>query len=109
SGKVAGATDASEGEEAPALSTAAGGAAHSEKDAGSAATLDLTATAQGAIIKVNEARKSMGLPEYGGPDGELSIAEFIQKHSTVISDAADAEDGSASDTEGAKSAKEKDS
>lgn len=66
---------------------------------GAGAEVNLTPSAQGAIIKVDEARASIGLPpltkEDGSPDpdGQLSIAEFQSKHATMISDASKAEKG----------------
>jgi phage gp29-like protein len=52
----------------------------------------LTATAQGAIITVNEARAAQGLPPLA-TDGELTIAEFQAKHAAVIGQAVNAEAG----------------
>jgi len=42
---------------------------------------------------VNEARASMGLGPWQDSDGDLSISEFMAKHSTTIADAAKAADG----------------
>lgn len=61
--------------------------------------LDLTPSAQGAIVKVNEARAKLGYPPLttaGGaldPDGNLTIAEFTAKRSAVVAEAAKAESG----------------
>ena len=55
--------------------------------------VDLTATAQSAVIRVDEARAKLGLPAWGGTDGQLSVAEFMAKHSGTIAKATDAEDG----------------
>lgn len=59
------------------------------------ASIDLTATAQAAVITVNEARAQMKLPPWPDADGQLSVSEFMAKHSTTISKATDAEDGAA--------------
>ena len=41
------------------------------------AAVDLTATAQAAVIRVNEARKQMGLPPFPDEIGNLSISEYM--------------------------------
>lgn len=43
------------------------------------ARLDLTATAQAAVVKVNEAREQMGLPPFPDDVGNMSIAEYMAK------------------------------
>jgi hypothetical protein len=70
-------------------------------------TVDLTATAQSAVIRVDEARAKLGLPAWGGADGQLSVAEFMAKHSGTIAKATDAEDGDADNkkTDGREPAK----
>lgn len=60
--------------------------------------IDLTPSDLATIVTVNEARRSQGLPPLDGEDGDLTIAEFKAKHSAVIAEAADAEEGDASDT-----------
>lgn len=67
--------------------------------------MDLTPSAQGAIIKVNEARATLNLPPLDGPDGELTINEFIAKHDSVTAEAAAATDGTASADKSAPPAK----
>lgn len=57
--------------------------------------VDLTATAQAAVITVDEARAAMGLGPLGGDEGGLSVAEFMARHKTAIADAATAEQGGA--------------
>lgn len=42
-------------------------------------SVDLTATAQGAVVKVNEARHILGLPSAFGADGDLAINAFMNK------------------------------
>jgi phage-related protein (TIGR01555 family) len=59
----------------------------------SEAKIVITPSMQGGIVKVNEARAKMGLPNWEGPDGELSINEFMVKHSGVVAQAANAEKG----------------
>lgn len=61
--------------------------------ASSEAKIVITPSMQGGIVKVNEARAKMGLPNWEGPDGELSINEFMTKHSGVAAQAANAEKG----------------
>jgi hypothetical protein len=53
----------------------------------------ITPSMQGGIVKVNEARAKMGLPPWEGPDGDLSINEFMAKHSGAAAQAANAEKG----------------
>lgn len=99
SGAVVSAVEASDGVVAPNPNAPSGGAAPESADASGSekaahpTALDLTSTAQGAVITVNEARASMKLGPWPGEDGDLSVAEFMAKHSTVISDAASAEQG----------------
>lgn len=57
------------------------------------AKIVITPSMQGGIVKVNEARAKMGLPNWEGPDGELSINEFMAKHSGAAAQAANAEKG----------------
>lgn len=57
--------------------------------------IQLTPSALGIIIKVNEAREDLGRGPIDG--GELTIAEYKAKHSQVVSEAAKAEDGQAQD------------
>lgn len=61
--------------------------------------LELTATDLATIVTVNEARKAKGLAPLE-EDGDLTIAEFKAKHSTVVADAAAAEQGKDSRDEG---------
>lgn len=69
--------------------------------------IELTATAQGAIVKVNEARASIGLGPLllptGQPDidGELTIAAYSVKHSAVIAGATQTEEGTPVEAQGA--------
>lgn len=60
-------------------------------DAG--AKLSLPPQMVAGITKVNEARAKMGYPEWGGPDGDLSVNEFMAKHSGVAAQAANAQKG----------------
>lgn len=53
----------------------------------------ITPSMQGGIVKVNEARAKMGLPAWEGEDGNLSINEFMAKHSGAAAQAANAEKG----------------
>lgn len=62
------------------------GAAH-----GGGPDLTLTPSDQAAIVTVNEARASEGLPPIAG--GELTIAEYKAKHASIIATAAAADDG----------------
>lgn len=61
--------------------------------------LVLTPTAVSAIVKVNEARKKLGLEELTGdggnpdPDGHLTIAEFQAKNADTLAAAVNAEAG----------------
>lgn len=70
-----------------------------EVDATPGAGIELTPSAIGAIVTVNEARASVGmgpllLPSGSpDPDGDLTVAEFEQKHGEVLADAAKAESG----------------
>lgn len=57
------------------------------------ATVELTPTAVASIVTVNEARRSVGLPPMDGPDGELTIAEYQEKHAETVAAAANAESG----------------
>jgi phage gp29-like protein len=89
--KAAAAAPAKPGDPMPVSGAPDGGAAEPN--------INLTPSAQGAIIKVNEARGSIGLPPLTtaegapDPDGELSIADYQAKHASVIADAAKAEKG----------------
>jgi hypothetical protein len=87
--------------------TLALGAGNASQDAVAGGTVDLTATAQSAVIRVDEARAKLGLPAWGGADGQLSVAEFMAKHSGTIAKATDAEDGDADNkkTDGREPAK----
>jgi hypothetical protein len=55
--------------------------------------ITLTPTMQGAIVTVNQALAQLGLPEWPGGDGALTIAEFTAKHAGVIAKATNAEAG----------------
>jgi len=55
--------------------------------------LVLTPTAQGSIVKVNQALAKMGFPAWPDSDGELTIAEFQAKHAEVVAEAVNAEAG----------------
>ena len=57
----------------------------------------LTATAQGSIITVNEARAAQGLPALAA-DGNLTIAEYQAKHAAVITQAVNAEAGTSAES-----------
>ena len=54
--------------------------------------IELTSTDLGAIITVNEARASKGLPPLD-KDGDITIAEYKAKHSGVVAQTDAAEDG----------------
>ncbi len=58
-----------------------------------AQVLKLTASDLAAIVTVNEARASVGLPPLPGTDGNLTMPEFKAKHSGSIAVAAQAEKG----------------
>ena len=66
--------------------------------------LEVTPSAQGSIVKVNEARAQLGLgpltrPDGSiDPDGELTIAAFQAKNAAIVGGAARAEQGSVSVT-----------
>lgn len=63
------------------------------------ATLELTPTMQGAIVKVNQALAHISLPPLTlpdgtrDPDGEMTIAEYLAKHSAVVAAGSNAEEG----------------
>lgn len=57
------------------------------------ATLVLAPTDIASIVKVREARASVGLPTLGTPDDELTIPEFKAKYAEVVAVAANAEAG----------------
>jgi hypothetical protein len=52
----------------------------------------ITPSAAAAVTKVNEVRAQQGMPPLDA-DGDLTVAEYQAKHSTVISQAANAEAG----------------
>jgi len=54
----------------------------------------ITPSAAAAVTKVNEVRAQQGMPPLA-VDGELTVAEDQAKHSTIISEAANAEAGAA--------------
>lgn len=56
--------------------------------------IELTPSDVAAIVTVDEARGSLALDGFG-KDGDLTVAEFKAKHSSVIADAAAASDGEA--------------
>lgn len=56
--------------------------------------VQLTPSAESAIITVNEARAAKGLPPWPGADGHLTVAEFTAKRAPVVAAAANAEAGS---------------
>lgn len=90
SGAVAGAVDAAKGIEGPQQG-AGSGSEQAGSTAPGAGSVDLTATAQAAIITVNEARKGLGFGPIEG--GDAFIVEHIAKYSGAVSEAAHAEDG----------------
>lgn len=57
--------------------------------------LQLTPTVMGGIVKVNQALAKMGLPAWNNPpsDGELTINEFMAKHSGEAAQVANLEKG----------------
>ncbi len=55
--------------------------------------IPLTSTDAGAVVTVNEARESMGLPAFLGPEGKMTLLEFKAKNVAVITDVAAAEAG----------------
>lgn len=57
--------------------------------------IELTPTAIAAIVTVNEARASQGLPPLPGEDGLLTVAEFTAKHAQTVSVGAAATEGDA--------------
>lgn len=86
SGGVVSAVNASEGvilpqPNAPGTqpSTGPDGQAPTSDTQTASARLDLTATAQAAVVKVNEARAQMGLPPFPDDVGNMSIAEYMAK------------------------------
>ncbi len=115
SGGVVSAVEASEGVLLPTPGNGEGGQESADPKEGSkkdsagsgGGSVDLTATAQSAVIRVDEARAKLGFPPWGGADGQLSVAEFMAKHGATISKATDAEAGDApNDKDGRKSAKD---
>lgn len=70
-----------------------------KEEVAKATPLGLTPTDIGAIVTVNQALASVELPPKAlpdgspDPDGELTIAEFKDKHAPVVAAAAAAEDG----------------
>ncbi|TXH42089.1 MAG: DUF935 family protein [Desulfurellales bacterium] len=105
SGAIVSAVDASDGAEAPIPGKTAPsvGVTNPERPSDrdetpkSSGGVDLTATAQAAVITVDEAREKMGLgPWKDSAEGSLTVTEFIAKHSGVIAKSADAESGDAS-------------
>lgn len=82
SGGVVPAVDASEGVLLPqpgASSPAPTEPTAEPSDKPAAAKLELTATAQAAVVKVNEARAQLGLSPFPEDVGNLSIAEYMAK------------------------------
>jgi len=69
------------------------GTAEGATPAEGSAQIALTPTMQGAIVTVNQALAQLGLPEWPGGDGALTIAEFTAKHAAVIAKATNAEAG----------------
>ena len=69
------------------------GTAEGATPAEGSAQIALTPTMQGAIVTVNQALAQLGLPEWPGGDGALTIAEFTAKHSGVIAKAVNVEAG----------------
>lgn len=55
--------------------------------------LKLTASDLASIVKVNEARASVGLPPLPGADGQMTLPQFKAKYATVLATAANAEAG----------------
>lgn len=93
---VSGVEAASEGAQAPGAEAAAQKALappaeETKAEAKGAANLELTATAQAAIVTVNEARATLGLGKIDG--GDAFIVEHIAKHSGTVAEAAHAEAG----------------
>ncbi len=75
-------------EAAPAVDpAAAAGAAPAHPE------IPLAPTDLATVVKVNEARASVGLPHFVGPDGELTITAFKAKNAPEIAAAAQAEAG----------------
>lgn len=77
---------------APTLPTAAAGADEAAP-ADAAPDLVLAPTDVAAVVSVNEARASVGLPPLPGPEGKLLIPEFKAAHAEDIAAAAQAESG----------------
>ncbi len=69
------------------------GNATQTSDIEATAKLTLNASDLATIVKVNEARASVGLAPLPGKDGQLTLTEFKAKHSAVLADAAQAEAG----------------
>jgi len=61
-----------------------------DEDANAGGHVAVTPAAASAIVTVNEARESMGLPSMDGPDGQLSLAAFQSKYAVPIAKAANA-------------------
>lgn len=62
-----------------------------------APSVDLAPTDLSAIVTVNQALESKGLPPLEGADGNLTVAEYKAKHAAVVAAAADAENGTQPD------------
>jgi phage gp29-like protein len=77
---------------APAQDGAAPAPRQSEGNAAPPA-LEITPTDIAAIVKVDEARQSVGLAPLGGEDGALTIAEYKAKYAQDIAKAAGADEG----------------
>lgn len=90
SGATVSAIDAAKGATAPDAAGATPGGQPIDP-AGEASALELTATAQAAIVTVNEAREQLGLGPIDG--GDAFIIEHIAKHSGTVAEAAHAEAG----------------
>jgi phage-related protein (TIGR01555 family) len=58
-----------------------------------ASLLKLTASDLASIVKVNEARASVGLPPLPGADGQMTLPQFKAKYAAEIATAANAEAG----------------
>ena len=106
--KTAGAHEAAKGVDNPKdlppaaasqSTTAASAPGAAESSAAAAPQIELTSTDLGTIVTVNEARASKNLTPLPGADGELTIAEFKAKNSSVVAEAANAEAGNANGTE----------
>lgn len=57
--------------------------------------ITLAPTDAAAVVTVNEARESMGLPPFTGPEGKMTLLDYKARNATKLADVAAAEAGTA--------------